>query len=98
MHDVSELPLYPSEVVTISILFALKGCHSRAFCHWFKRDYATLVSRQYDRTTLQRQLCQQQYHGDRLLPDASLLNVIDNFPIELLFLIHKRRAQQKLGK
>ena len=31
--------LYPSEVVTIGILFALKGGHVRAFYRWLKRDY-----------------------------------------------------------
>ena len=31
--------LYPSELVTIGILFALKGNHFRAFYRWLKRDY-----------------------------------------------------------
>lgn len=34
--------LWPSEVVTIGILFALKGGHFRAFCRWLKRDYDAL--------------------------------------------------------
>ncbi|MEM4724430.1 MAG: hypothetical protein QXP01_05410, partial [Candidatus Hadarchaeum sp.] len=31
--------LYPSELVTIGILFALKGGSFRAFYRWLKRDY-----------------------------------------------------------
>lgn len=32
--------LYPSELVTIGILFALKGSYFRAFYRWLKRDYS----------------------------------------------------------
>jgi len=35
----SQANLYPSEVVTIAILFALKGVGNRAFYRWLKRDY-----------------------------------------------------------
>lgn len=31
--------LYPSELVTIGILFSLKGGYFRAFYRWLKRDY-----------------------------------------------------------
>lgn len=34
--------MYPSEVVTIAILFALKGVGNRAFYRWFERDYKPL--------------------------------------------------------
>jgi hypothetical protein len=32
--------LYPSELVTIGILFALKGGSFRIFYRWLKRDYS----------------------------------------------------------
>lgn len=35
----SQAKLYPSELVTIGILFALKGGHFRAFYHWLEQDY-----------------------------------------------------------
>jgi hypothetical protein len=35
----SQAKLYPSELVTIGILFALKGGCFRAFYRWLKRDY-----------------------------------------------------------
>lgn len=89
--------LYPSEVVTIGILFALKGGHFRAFCRWLKRDYADLFGGVPHRTTLLRQLREQQYQTDALLAPASLLNVIDTFPIELLFPIRAGRSKQQLG-
>jgi hypothetical protein len=41
MLDVSKHPeakLYPSEVVTLAVLFALKGGGMRAFYRWLTRD------------------------------------------------------------
>ena len=40
----SQASLYPSEVVTIAILFALKGVGNRAFYRWLKRDYFGLFA------------------------------------------------------
>jgi hypothetical protein len=98
VRKVAQADLYPSEVVTIGILFALKGGRFRAFCRWLKRDYAPLFGGLPDRTTLQRQLRMQQHYADRLLAEASLLNVIDTFPIELLFPIRAGRSPQQVGK
>ncbi len=77
--------LYPSEVVTIGVLFALKGGRFRAFCRWLKRDYDALFAGLPERTALQRQLGVHEHRADQLLAEPSLLNVIDSFPIELLF-------------
>ena len=38
----SQANLYPSEVVTMALLFALKGVGPRAFYRWFSRDYRPL--------------------------------------------------------
>jgi len=81
--------LYPSEVVTIGILFALKGGHFRAFYRWLKRDYDGLFGGLPERTALQRQLRRHEHHADQLLAEPSVLNVIDSFPIEWLFLIRQ---------
>ena len=48
--------LYPSELVTIGILFALKGRGFRAFYRWLKRDYDVLFAGLPERTRLQRLL------------------------------------------
>jgi hypothetical protein len=34
--------LYPSEIVTLGVLFALKGVGTRAFYRWLSRDYKAL--------------------------------------------------------
>src|SRR5579859_5697088 len=98
VKKVAQAHLYPSEVVTIGILFALKGGHFRAFYRWLKRDYAGLFGgRLTDRTALLRQLCAHQHLADCLLSDPSLLNVIDSFPIELRFPIRDGRSEKQIG-
>jgi hypothetical protein len=92
--------LYPSELVTIGILFALKGGHFRAFYRWLTRDYGdwfgdgTLP----ERTRLQRLLKTHQDWCDLLLSDPSFFTVIDSYSIELLFPIREGRSQQQVGK
>jgi hypothetical protein len=92
--------LYPSELVTIGILFALKGGHFRAFYRWLQRDYGdwfgdgTLP----ERTRLQRLLQTHQDWCDLLLSDPSFFTVIDSYPIELLFPIREGRSEQQVGK
>jgi len=57
MPDLKKHPqakLYPSELVTIGLLFALKGGFFRAFYRWLQRDYASLFAGLPDRTRLQR--------------------------------------------
>src|SRR5216117_3974401 len=94
-HKLSKL--YPSEVVTIGILFALKGGRFRAFYRWLKRDYDALFAGLPERTALLRQLEAHQYHADHLLAEPGLLNVIDSFPVELLFPIRQGRSAQQIG-
>ncbi|HVO71456.1 MAG TPA: hypothetical protein VMT24_15505 [Aggregatilineaceae bacterium] len=48
--------MYPSEVVSISILFSLKGGHFRAVYRRLKRDFDAVFGGLPDRTTLRRQL------------------------------------------
>src|SRR5258708_33436744 len=66
--------LYPSEVVTIGILFALKGGHFRAFYRWLKRDFEQLFGGLPPRTDLLRQLRQYQNLAELLLVQRSELN------------------------
>ena len=42
--------LFPSEIVTLGVLFALKGGGSRAFYRWLERDYRPLFPRLPERT------------------------------------------------
>ena len=46
--------LWPSEVVTLGLLHALKGVGNRGFYRWLIRDYRTLFPRLPERTRLFR--------------------------------------------
>jgi hypothetical protein len=90
--------LYPSEVVTIGVLFALKGGHFRAFYRWLKRDYAGLFGGLPERTRLQRLLQTHQAWFDRCMADPTFFTVIDSYPIELIFPIREGRSAQQVGR
>ncbi len=90
--------LYPSEVVTIGILFALKGGHFRAFYRWLKRDYAALFSGLPERTRLQRLLQTHHVWFARFMADPSFFTVIDSYPIELIFPIREGRSPAQVGR
>ena len=50
----SQAKLYPSEVVTLALLYALKGKGPRAFWRWLVRDYRPLFPKLPHRTRLFR--------------------------------------------
>ncbi len=50
----SQSSLYPSEVVTLGLLFAIKGVGNRAFYRWIKRDHLSLFPHLPERTRLFR--------------------------------------------
>jgi len=57
MLDVSQHPeaeLYPSEVVTLALLFAVQGGEMRAFYRWLTRDYQPWFPPMPERTRLAR--------------------------------------------
>ena len=49
-----EAHLWPSEVVTLGLLHALKGVGNRPFYRWLTRDYRPLFPRLPERTRLFR--------------------------------------------
>lgn len=50
----SKAKLYPSEVVTLALLYALKGSGTRAYWRWLTRDYQCLFPHIPTRTRLFR--------------------------------------------
>lgn len=101
MKDVPKHPqaeLYPSEVVTIGLLFALKGGYFSPFDRWLRRDYPTLFPGLPERTRLQRLLKTHQAWFERFLVEPSFFTVMDTYPIELLFPIREGRSPSQVGK
>jgi hypothetical protein len=94
----SQASLYPSEIVTLALLFALKGGGERAFYRWLKRDYLALFPNLPHRTRLFRLFKVHQRWADRFLAAPTLLGVADTYGIELLHPIREGRSKQQIGK
>jgi hypothetical protein len=90
--------LYPSEVVTLALLFALKGVGERAFYRWVARDWGPLFPQLPDRTRLFRLFQAHQAWTDRFLAAPTVLGVADSYGIELLHPWREGRSPQQMGK
>lgn len=97
MKDVPSHPqeiLSPSELVTIGLLYALKGVGQTAFHRWLFHNYRHLFPHLPDRTRLFRRLAARQDWTDRFLAEDGFTHILwvpdiaDSYGIEL---IHPRR-------
>jgi hypothetical protein len=101
MKDVPKHPqasLYPCEIVTLALLFAIKGVGNRAFYRWVKLDYLPLFPRLPERTRLFRLSKAHRNWTDRFLADPTILGVADSYGIELLHPIREGRSPRQIGK
>jgi len=94
----SQAKLYPSEVVTLAMLFALKGDGQRDFWRWLIRDYGALFPHLPDRTRLFRLFNSHSYLIERFMADPTLLSVIDSYGIELRHPRRDGRSERQIGK
>lgn len=94
----SQAALYPGEVVTLGLLFALKGVGNRAFYRWVRRDLLPLFPKLPDRTRLFRLFKVHQDWTDRFLAEPTILGVADTFGIELIHPIREGRSPKQIGK
>ena len=70
--------LWPSETVTLGILFALKGVENRAFYRWLSRDWRPLFPPLPERTRFFRLLVTHRTWTDEFLAPPSVLGVVDS--------------------
>jgi len=94
----SQAKLYPSEIVTLALLFALKGVGQRAFWRWLTRDYRVLFPQLPSRTRLFRLFNSHQPLAEAFLAAPSLLGLIDSYGIELLHPRREGRSEEQIGK
>jgi hypothetical protein len=101
MKDLAKHPqahLYPSEVVCLGVLFALKGGRFRPFYRWLKRDYPHLFPHLPERSRLLRLLASHRHRTERFLAPTTFFTVTDTFGIELLHPIREGRSTKQIGK
>jgi len=87
MRSVSKHPqahLYPSEVVTLALLFALKGVGLHVSYRWLVRDYRPLFPHVPKYTRLFRLFATHQGWIDRFLAAPTVLGVAESYGVELL--------------
>ncbi len=97
-HKHPQAQLWPSELVTIGLLFALKGGSFRSFHRWLARDYAALFGGLPDRTRLLRALRAHQAQTRAFLADPTFFTVIDTYGIELVHPWRYGRSPRQVGK
>ena len=90
--------LWPSEVVTLGLLHALKGVSNRPCSRWLTRDYRPLFPQLPERTRLCRLLKTHHDWTRTFLAAPTVLGVIDTSGIELIHPMREGRSPQQIGR
>jgi hypothetical protein len=90
--------LYPSEIVTIGLLFNLRGGRFRAFHRWLDANYRDFFPSLPERTRLQRLLRDYAAYTLDFLAEPSFFTVVDAYGIELIHPRREGRSPQQIGK
>jgi hypothetical protein len=89
--------LFPSELVTLGLLFALKGDGPRRFDRWLKANYLSWFPTLPDRTRLFRLLAAHAEWTELFLAQPTMLGVADTYGIELRHPWREDRADMQIG-
>lgn len=84
IHKHSQANLYPSEVVTLGILFSLKGAGSRAFYRWVQRDWLCWFPKLPEPTRLFRLFKAHRHWTHLFLVEPTIPGGVDRYRVELL--------------
>jgi hypothetical protein len=93
-----EAHLWPSAVVTLGLLHALKGVGNRPFYRWLTRDYRALCPHLPERTRLFRLFKTHHDWTKVFLAVPTVLGVIDTYGIELIHPMREGRSPQQIGR
>src|SRR4028119_943427 len=90
--------LWTSELVTLGILFTLRGQSQRRFYRWLWCNFRPLFPHLPERTRLFGLLARHQSWAQRFLAQPSLINFSDSLGIELVHPHREERTKQQVGK
>lgn len=90
--------LWPSELVTIGLLFVLRGQSQRHFYVWLCSSFLPLFPLLPERSRLFRLLRLYQHFAEQFLAEASLINIGDSLGIELLHPRRENKTKKQIGK
>jgi len=99
-HEHFQAKLSSSELVTLGLLFALKGTSQRAFYRFIKENWRDLFSALPERTRLFRRLKTHRKLTEQFLAEPTVFGVIDAYGIELCHPIRENHQphRQRIGK
>jgi len=89
--------LHPSELITIGVLFALKGVGERAFYRWLERDWRGFFPQLPERTRLFRRLKTHRDWTRAFLAEPTVLGIADTYGIELIHPKRAGRSERQIG-
>ena len=101
MKDIRQHPqakLAPSEIVTLAVLFAIKGKGQRAFYRWLDGNWRPLFPRLPERTRLFRLFATHRDWVNRFLAQPTLFGVADTYGVELIHPVREGRNPQPIAK
>ncbi len=89
-----------SELVTLGLLFALKGVFGRAFYRWIEQNWQSLFPHLPERTRFFRRLRAHRQLTEQFLAEPTLFGVIDSYGIELCHPIREvhQPHRERIGK
>src|SRR5262247_2544465 len=90
--------LYPSAMVTLALLFALKGGGRLAFYRGLTRDYLSLFPQVPERTRLARLFKTHTAWTARFLAAPTVLGVADTYGIALIHPMREGRSPAQIGQ
>ena len=94
----SDAHLYASEIVTIGLLFSLKGGKFRSFYGWLSANYGFMFPRLPERSRMQRLLRDYAEFTEDFLKQPSFFTVTDTVGIELIHPRREGRSEQQIGR
>jgi hypothetical protein len=101
MRDVprhAQARLWPSELVTLAVLFAIKGDTQRAFYRWISGNWRPLFPGLPERTRLFRLIVQHQGWTRRFLASPTIFGIADTYGVELIHPRRQHRSTRQLGR
>lgn len=93
----AQATVHPSELVTLALLFALKGVGPRAFYRWLSHNYRAWFPGLPERTRLLRLFATHRDWAEFFFAQPTVLGVADRYGIELRHPWREDRADRQIG-
>lgn len=90
--------LNASEIITLGLLFSIKGGKSRHFYRWLSNNYLYLFPNLPDRTNLFRLFNTFSKYTKTFMSSSTLIGVADSYAIELIHPKRENRSDRQIGK